>query len=177
MEFTDDIFETLQEKSVKGEGMKTEPGVKNPTKDPSLRKLEKAIIPRNPNTGRSRGIKVAKTLIPAQPSDKVQAYSYSGDVDPFSDARSFMFYFRAFLQQSVSQRIQFNAYEVDAPFAARILDILQEKNRSNRAFLNGWLKYFATYRLKGQKFEKTQYTSLRVFEETFDEYNKRHIEV
>ncbi len=176
MEFTGDIFETFQEKSIKDGGMKKEElRVKNIRKD--LKKLEKAIIPHNPNTGRTRGVKVVKTLIPTQHSDKVQAYSYSGDVDPLSNARSLMFYFRAFLQQSIQQRTQFNTYEVDAPFAARILDLLQEKNRSNRIFLNGWLMYFVTYRLKGQKSEKLQYTSLKAFAETFDEYNKRHIEV
>ena len=141
-----------------------------------LSNLEQEIIPDNPNLVKAQRIKKDKHI--TLPTDsKVEAYTYTGNVDPLKNAVHFMKYYRAFLSQCAKGKIKFDQYNIDSIYATQVLDLLQDHNRCNKVFLNAWLRYFCDYRLKGHKAFKTKYTSIKTFKETFEEYNGRYMEV
>ena len=134
------------------------------------------LIPKNPNLVRIKKDRInkpkkVKEIVLGKLPEKPQALSYEGDPDPFKDAPSFIKYYRAFLQITKSN-VAFDNFGVDAQYAAKILDILAENGRSgNKIFLNAWLRYFCDYKLKGDKCMKSKYTSMKVFGETFSDFN------
>jgi hypothetical protein len=144
-------------------------------KTKSIKSIEDEITPANPNLVRHHHVKKEKK---SKPSDKVQAYTYDGDIDPFKNALHFIKYYSALLSQfAQGGRISCASIESDSLYATQILDLLQEKGRSNKVFLNAWVRYFYEYKLKGNKALKTKYTSLKNLKETFEEYNNRYMEV
>jgi len=137
------------------------------------------LIPSNPNLIRNKRKRKPNTtlIVSEQSSDRPIAYEYSGTIDPFADARQFVRYYHAFLQQCAGGNIKFDNYASDAVYATKILDLLIENGRSsNKIFLDSWLKYFHDYGLKGQKSHKVKYTSLKTLMETFDIFNGRYLE-
>lgn len=141
-------------------------------------KLEDEIIPANPNMVKKQRKKRIKKEVVNTNSQKVEVYAFSGDVDPFKDAPNFMRYYRSFLGQLIQNNgIVFEPFNVDSIYATQVLDLLHINGRSNKVFLNSWLRYFYEYKLKGEKALKTKYTNLNAFKATFKEYNDRHMEV
>lgn len=136
---------------------------------------EKDIIPDNPNIAKPRRQKIiTHNLVITK--DKIDKYVFDANVDPLRDAKHFMEYYRASLQQHFHHtRIKFDGHGSDALYATQILDLLIENKRSDQAFLNGWIRYFYEYRLKGNKNNKAKYTSLKAFKDTFDEFNPRYV--
>ena len=163
-----------------------ESAVKTEPKKQKINTLEQDITPNNPNLVRNKRLKntirpeISKPKI-AYETVKVQAYDYSGEVEPFKDATHFMKYYRAFLLNCANSnngsKVNFDQYSADSIYATQILDLLQEQNRSNKVFLASWIRYFYDYRLKGSKALKTKYTSLKAFKESFEEYNVRHANI
>ena len=138
--------------------------------------VEQDIIPVNSNLAKRRRKKPVYKVA-TETSSKVEAFDYKGDVDPFKNVPHFMRYYRAFLQVIAQLRVKFDAFDIDSLYASQILDLLQDNNRSNKVFLNGWLLYFCQYKLKGKKASKIKYTSMKAFKETFEEYNCRHMDI
>lgn len=176
----DDIFNALPlslsnklREEINGGVVKT----KSKIEDKKLVSLEQEIIPDNPNLVKPQRVKVIKKTSSNVLDNKVEVYKYDGEVYPFKNAVHFIKYYRAFLSQCSSGKTKFDRYDTDTIYATQILDLLQEKSRSNKVFLNSWIRYFYDYRLKGNKMLKTKYTSLKTFKETFEEYNARHMEV
>jgi hypothetical protein len=146
------------------------------------RSIEDDIIPKNPNIAKNRRIKHNKpfssnvSTISDVSNEPITAYDYSGTVDPFLNSLHLVKYYRSLLSYLVGlNNIAFAPYCEDTPYAAKVLDILAEHSRSNKIFLNSWIRFFYEYKLKGEKAKKTKYTSLMAFLETFNEYNSRHI--
>lgn len=138
--------------------------------------IEDDITPSNPNLVRHHHEKKERKSKPTE--SKVQAYTYDGDVDPFKNALHFIKYYGALLSQfAQGGRVSFASIDSDSLYATQILDLLQEKGKSNKVFLNAWVRYFYDYKLKGGKALKTKYTSLKTFKETFEEYSSRYMEV
>jgi hypothetical protein len=181
LEFADDIFmklpysvsEKLRKKLDEATTMKK----RKETKEETTSDVEKNIIPENPNIAKPRRQRIAQNLASKKDnSDKIERYDFSNDVDPFKNVPNFIEYYRAWLQihhKSIS--IRFESFAGDTIYAAQIMDMLRENNRSDIVFLVGWIKYFYDYRLKGNKMYKSKYTSLKAFMETFGEYNARHV--
>jgi hypothetical protein len=172
----DDIFDNLPlSLSKKLQSLHDEVTRGDMKKTKSIESIEDEITPANPNLVRHHHVKKEKK---SKPSDKVQAYTYDGDIDPFKNALHFIKYYEALLSQfAQGGRISFNSISSDSLYATQILDLLQEKGRSNKVFLNAWVRYFYDYKLKGNKALKTKYTSLKNLKETFEEYNSRYMEV
>lgn len=139
--------------------------------------IEDDIIPKNSNLVKTRRTNSQKRTFKADKvsSDDVIAYTYEGTVNPFLNSLHLIKYYRSVLSYLGGSDIVFAPYNEDTPYAAKILDILVENSRSDKIFLNSWIRYFYEYRLKGEKSKKVKYTSLMAFLETFEEYNARHM--
>jgi len=177
--FAEDIFDKfpytiskkLKEIMSKEESMKTKQ-IKNDIVESDL---EKEIIPENPNL--AKPLRRKRMKLASAPSEKVVAYTFSGDINPFENASHFVNYYRAFLQQ-LNKDIRFNSYDTDAIYASQVLDLLKDQGRSNnKVFLMSWIRYFHDFKLKGNKFLKIKYTSIKAFKETFNEYVPRFMEI
>jgi hypothetical protein len=142
-----------------------------------IKSIEDDIIPKNPNLIKSRKATPKKRIFEEkrESSSDVIAYTYDGIVDPFLNSLHLIKYYRSVLSYLGGSDIVFAPYNEDTPYAAKILDVLVENSRSDKIFLNSWIRYFYDYKLKGEKSKKVKYTSLMKFLETFDEYNSRHI--
>lgn len=142
-----------------------------------IKSIEDDIIPKNPNLVKTRRTNSQKRTFKtrSEPSDDVIAYNYEGTVNPFLNSLHLIKYYRSVLSYLGGSDIIFAPYNEDTPYAAKVLDILVENSRSNKIFLNSWIRYFYEFKLKGEKSKKVKYTSLMTFLETFDEYNSRHI--
>lgn len=151
-------------------------GVIMQTQHKSLVDLEKEIIPKNSNMVKPRKKRTGK-ITPKLSSGKVDTYSFSGTVEPFKNALHFVEYYRAFLRYRIQSKMKFDNFSCDAVYASQILDLLNDKGRSNKIFLNAWLYYFCEHKLKGNKSSKIKYTSIKAFKESFIEYNCRHMDI
>ena len=138
-------------------------------------KIEDDITPKNPNLIRKRGVRKPKSSVvveniigvePLKPKNLV----YEGEIDPLRDTKSFMQYYRIFLGQCLNEKITYDGYGSDSVFATDILDKMIENKKSNLSFLNAWLKWFCDNKLKGDKFSKTKYTSMKALKDTFAEF-------
>lgn len=132
------------------------------------------LIPKNKNIVKVRG-KIGRpkkeVVVVPRPPEKPQALRFGVNPDPFRDAPSLMRYYRSFLQDAMKGKVRCDNFESDAVPATEILDKLAEHHRKDKVFLNAWLKDFCDNKLKGDKAIKIKYTSMRVFKETFDQFN------
>ena len=134
-------------------------------------KIEDDIIPKNANLIKVRGekkkkVKVQQKAVKTEPSIP-KALVYEGEIDPLEDTRSFMKYYRIFLEQCLGQKITFDGYSYDSVFATDILDLMIISGKSNMSFLNAWLKWYCDTKLKGIRVQKVKYTSMKAFKDTF----------
>jgi len=98
-------------------------------------------------------------------------YRYTGNVNPFKDSKEFVKYYRAFVHL-YNNEAKFPLFSVDVQFAGLILDMLMDSNRKEKAFLDGWIKFYCENKLRGEKIKKPKHTSLFSFKDTFKKYNE-----
>ena len=140
-------------------------------------KLCKEIVPSGDSSNlakkpRKPREKKKKKDIPVS-NGKPQKQSYNEALNPFEGAPYFVRYYRAFLQQySGNTRIQFDKFGCDSEIAAEVLDLLEEKGRKNKEFVNAWFEYFFDHKLKGHKIYKANNTSMRELRYTFERFNE-----
>ena len=135
--------------------------------------FEKDLVPSNPNLTKIPSIKKIikiRTDVTAKPS-KPKMLMYSGDSNPFKNAREFNSYYRSFLNFAIGKEVEFDHRESECLFAAQVLDLLIERRKDNKIFLNAWLKYFCDIHLKGKKYLKVKYTSIKKLKDTFEKFN------
>jgi len=141
----------------------------------TMEELDRDLIPSNPNLTRLAPLKKRKEkkikLKIGMDTSEPKAMIYAGDLNPFKDARVFNSYYRGFLSFMIGNEVVFGHMDSECLFAAQILDLLIEKSRIDKVFLNAWLKYFVDTRLKGKKHLKTKYTSLKTLKDTFEKFN------
>lgn len=98
---------------------------------------------------------------------------YNKQLKPLEEGNDLARYYRAYLQRLVgTTNIRFEKLQTDYRVAVEIVDLLRTHNVSNKEFLNTWIEYFFEHKLKGDKVLKTKYTSLRVFQYTFDRFKE-----
>jgi len=152
-------------------------GIENNEKEVAMKKskIEDDITPKNPNLTRRKGVKkdkpkvVVENIIGVEPL-KPKNLVYEGEIDPLRDTKSFMQYYRIFLNQCLNTKVTYDGYGLDSVFATDILDKMIENKKSNLSFLNAWLKWFCDNKLKGDKVGKTKYTSMKALKDTFADF-------
>jgi hypothetical protein len=136
-----------------------------------------ALIPANAHITRRRvGIKVKNEAVVRQETTSVTstpvALVYSGDINPLKDPRTFIKYYRMFIETHVNSRAKFEPYAIDTLSSSRILDALIDKSKSNKEFIDAWMDYFCKNYLKGTKCMKPKYTAMKLFSDTLEDFCK-----
>jgi len=141
----------------------------------TMEEFERDLIPSNPNLTRLTSLKKRKEkkikLKINKATSEPKMMIYAGDLNPFKDARVFNSYYRGFLNFMIGNDVVFGHIDSEILFSAEVLDLLIERNRVDKVFLNAWLKYFVDIHLKGKKYLKTKYTSLKTLKDTFEKFN------
>jgi len=148
-------------------------------KDPleEMKDVEKAIVPKNSSLiHRTRGKRKSS---PPNVSDfqevnrNAPLMGWKHDANPFFNNRKFIEYCDMVLR-FFHKDIKLDSYSaINMDEAGKIMDLLKENNRNNKEFLDGWLKYYATNYLRGNKIYNTKYTGMKTIKSTFAEYNER----
>jgi len=134
-------------------------------------RIEDDIIPKNANLIKVRGekkkkVKVQQDAVKAEPATP-KVLVYEGEINPLEDTRSFMKYYRIFLEYCLGQKVTFDGYSYDSVFATDILDLMIISGKNNMSFLNAWLKWYCDTKLKGIRVQRVKYTSMKAFKDTF----------
>jgi len=134
------------------------------------------LLPKNPCIGGKvkyekvrKSIKVKDVVEQDKETPKQKKYVFNDNVDPFLNARIFTEYYRAYIK-TINNRAKLDGFSSDVRNAGIVMDLLIENNRSDKLFLNSWLKFYCENSLKGNKIFNTKYTSLYSFGKTFDQY-------
>lgn len=132
--------------------------------DPNLRKIRsKRIIDKSkrPNTNDMDG----------ELGPLAQACTFDGDIDPFEDANVFTHYYR-FLLKGANAKVQLNNFGSETEYAGQIMDMLMEKGKKNKMFLDSWIMNYIKHSLKGKKIYSGKFTSMKSFKDSFEKYDR-----
>lgn len=139
--------------------------------------LAKELVPKGESSNLAKKPrkprKKNKKTTPVSSDGKPIKQAYTKVLKPFEDSNDLIKYYRAFLQQySGNARILFGNFACDTAVATELLDLLKERGRDNKAFLDAWLEYFHDHKLKGGKIYKKESTEMRQLLYSFERFNE-----
>jgi hypothetical protein len=121
-------------------------------------------------TKRKKGVSVdpSKSIKP-----KMQAYEEESK-DPFESAPNFILFFQKSIRLFKDSCI-LPSVKSETSDGGVALDIVIEGGRKgDRDFLFAWAKWYCDYRLKGNKANNVEHTSIKKFGKTFSEFNSTY---
>jgi len=139
--------------------------------DNMVSKMEKEIVPMKATVGKQH--KPHEKRLVEEKADRPTSplQDFSEMKGPFTDSKQFAQYYRRTIKSLKGDRIILNPFDKDATEAGAVMDRLIEAKKNNVSFLDAWIKYFAEEKLKGTKGKSRNFSSVKHFGETFQEYN------
>lgn len=136
---------------------------------------KRATIGRRRRTRKKVSDKPTKTPVQKKITPALVAFE---SIDPFKNTKTFVSFYRSIIRSYGDMIVEFPGHGADREYAARTMDSLIDIGREkDLVFLRAWIKYYAEYKLKGDDFENYNKTSIRSFNGTLEEYQKKHIDL
>lgn len=174
LEISDDMLMRLPENIACNLSQKVKTEVTKTTKGTNMdmAELTLALVPDNGN--------LVKRRKPRE-QNKAESLSVTADihkfkrVNPFKDCNSFIEFYRSNIRSCVNNP-RFTSFGAERRIAEEILDLLLDNGHSKDIdFLKGWVRYYASKTLIGNRAMDTEKTSLTAFKETFTAFNRGYV--